>query len=147
MWEYNHQDELCHYGVPGMKWGVRKARGANVKLLEKKRKRDNAKYVKDRIGVLTKPGKPGESVKTSSAIKSAYKAKDAKTAFLIAKQKAKNDPDYKNSSEYKAANKEYNKQRALKALKGIGNVAAGGAVVGTSVVAGSKMADMVYNRW
>lgn len=25
MWEYRHTDELCHYGVPGMKWGHRKS--------------------------------------------------------------------------------------------------------------------------
>ena len=26
MWNYNYNNELYHYGVPGMKWGVRKRR-------------------------------------------------------------------------------------------------------------------------
>lgn len=25
MWQYNHTEELYHYGVPGMRWGVRKS--------------------------------------------------------------------------------------------------------------------------
>ena len=147
MWNYNYTDELYHYGVPGMKWGVRKARGINVKLLERKRKRDKAKYVKDEIGNVLKPGKPGDSIEKSKANKREYEYKDAKTAFLMAKQKAKDDSGYKNSSEYKTASREFNKQRALKALRGIGNVASVGAVAGASFVAGTKVADMVYNRW
>ena len=31
MWEYKHTDELYHYGVPGMKWGVRKQSGSSSK--------------------------------------------------------------------------------------------------------------------
>lgn len=32
MWEYTHYDELMHYGVKGMKWGVRRATKDATKL-------------------------------------------------------------------------------------------------------------------
>lgn len=40
MWEYRYSDELYHYGVKGMKWGVRKKQDHKSGRTSNKKKRD-----------------------------------------------------------------------------------------------------------
>ena len=46
MWTYNYTDELCHWGIKGMKWGVRRFQNKDGSLTPQGKKRyaddDNA---------------------------------------------------------------------------------------------------------
>ena len=39
MWTYNHTDELCHWGIKGMKWGIRRFQNKDGSLTAAGRKR------------------------------------------------------------------------------------------------------------
>lgn len=41
MWEYRYSDELYHYGVKGMKWGVRKKQDHKSGRTSNKKKDEN----------------------------------------------------------------------------------------------------------
>lgn len=71
MWEYTYTDELCHYGVKGMKWGVRKA--AKAKLSAARARRDegisNAKSEKDVMTAKSKYKLEKKKIKLDAKMK------------------------------------------------------------------------------
>lgn len=107
MWQYvNYSDELAHYGVKGMKWGVRRAskklssattdkeRSKAVASLQKHREKGSAKVEKLNKS-LDKLQKQREKQKQTTDVKAAQYERQA----ALARMKSQNRLSFRSSRE------------------------------------------------
>ena len=127
MWEYNYSNSLTHYGVPGMKWGKRKARYEGVSTDGSKRRAMESARQKM---AAARSDKRAANKAYNKSFNRAYNRSSNGYASLVSKKRRedndihwedafnKADKKYKANKKYKAAKKAY------KAAKKAANVEA-----------------------
>lgn len=128
MWtyNYNYSNELYHYGVPGMKWGVRRYQNYDGSYTKAGMKRFN-----ESLKTYDKENNRYKTLKKSGADKS--KITNARVAKVKAERRLKND--YKQLSKDKLADKgkiEYSKGKTIRNNKKVTKIlsTAGGMALG-----------------
>lgn len=115
-----NEDYLAHYGVLGMRWGVRHNKGYKSAVKAAKAKRDKAKMdANDRADARTEkhysrnPGATRSGFVKGKQNRAAFREAEAKNIAQLNKDYAKADADYKaavKKAKYDTANKLYSKQ-------------------------------------
>lgn len=105
MWQYNYSDELCHYGVLGMKWGVRRYQNKDGSLTPKGKKRYNSMSNDKLQKELYKQVKEARAQQYGSSNKWGVSNTIGKYSKLAAEKYSNDYNRYTNTEQYKSAQK------------------------------------------
>lgn len=143
MWSYNYTDELYHYGIPGMKWGHRKA----IIYEEKARKAlDSAKKHEAKTKKYEAKSKKYEAKSISTRKPSEkYEAKAKKYEAKAKKRESKNVDSIRLYEKYEAKSKSKEKQAKFQGKQAdVEKSRTKGSKFVTSILAG-PYANRTYN--